>query len=144
MKKKYFCLLLTTLCLFVFIGCNKIKKVKLVENTDYFVKGEFTGKYLDITKRGYYISTFNQPNAPYFYIICMGEKNTGGYSLEIKEVNKIGEEIEIIVEEISPTKNSTVTMAVTYPTIIVEFSKYQDNIIIKNTKGEEFTKLYDY
>lgn len=144
MKKKYFLMPLVILCLFTFTGCNNSNKTKLVENKDYFIRGEFTGQYLDITQRGYYIDTLNQPNAPYLYIICMGEKNTGGYSLIVKEVNKVNENTEIIVEEIAPAKDATVTLAITRPTIIVEFPKYQENIVIKNTKGEEFTELKDY
>lgn len=137
-------MLLVILCLFAFTGCNNSNKTKLVENTDYFIKGEFNGQYLDITKRGYYIDTLNQPNAPYLYIICMGEKSTGGYSLKVKEVNKVDDKTEIIVEEIVPDKDAIVTMAHTSPIIIVEFPKYQENIVIKNTKGEEFTELKDY
>ena len=144
MKRKFLIIPLIILGIFAFTGCNKDDKTKLVENTDYFVRGEFTGKYLDITKRGYYIDTLDQPNAPYFYIICMGKKNTGGYSLKVKEINKVDEKTEIIVEEIVPDKDATVTMAFTSPTIIVEFPKYQENIVIKNTKGEEFTELKDY
>ena len=144
MKKKYFKMLLVILCLFAFTGCNNSNKTKLVENTDYFIKGEFNGQYLDITKRGYYIDTLNQPNAPYLYIICMGEKSTGGYSLKVKEVNKVDDKTEIIVEEIVPDKDAIVTMAHTSPIIIVEFPKYQENIVIKNKKGEEFTELKDY
>lgn len=144
MKRKFLILPLIILAVFVFTGCNKNNKTKLIENTDYFVRGEFTGEYLDITKRGYYVDTLNQPNAPYFYIICMGEKNTGGYSLKVKEVNKVDEKIEIIVEEIEPAKGDKVTMALTYPTIIVEFPEYQENIIIKNTKKKEFSNLKDY
>jgi hypothetical protein len=144
MKRKYLLLLLTILAFFAFTGCKKEEKIKLVENEDYFIRGEFTGKYLDIKKRGYYIDTLNQKNAPYYYIICMGEKNTGGYSLKIKEVNKIDDKTEIIVEEIVPGKDEVVTMALTTPTIIVEFPTYQENIIIKNTDDEEFSELKDY
>ena len=121
-------------------GCFN-NKTKLIENKDYFIKGEFTGKYLDTAKRGYYIDTLNEPGAPYFYIICMGEKNTGGYSLKIKEVNKVDDKTEIIVEEVTPSEGDMVTMAFTYPTIIVEFPKYQENIVINNTKGELFDLL---
>ena len=32
-------------------------------------------------------------------------------------------------------------MAFTYPTVMIEFPEYQDNIVIKNTKGEEFKYL---
>ena len=59
MKKKYFLMPLVILCLFIFTGCNNSNKTKLVENTDYFIRGEFTGQYLDITQRGYYIDTLN-------------------------------------------------------------------------------------
>ena len=141
MKNKHILILVVVLCLFVFVGCNKSDKTKLTEGIDYNVIGEFTGKYLDISKRGYYIDTLNQHNAPYFYIICMGKKNTGGYRLKVKEVNAIDEKVEIIVEEIAPDEGETVTMEITNPTIIVEFSRYQENIIIKNTKGEIFDKL---
>ncbi len=144
MKKKYFLIFLIISVLCAFTGCNKTEKIKLVENTDYFVQGEFTGKYLDITKKGYYVDTLNQPNAPYYYIICMGEKNTGGYSLKIKEVNKIAKKTEIIVEEIEPAEGDIVTTALTYPTVIVKFQESQENIIIKNTKGEEFSRLKEY
>ena len=141
MRKKCIIILLVVFCLLLFTGCNKNDKTKLIEGTDYNVKGEFTGKYLDISKRGYYIDTLNQPDAPYFYIICMGEKSTGGYSLNVKEVNSVDSKVEILIEEIAPVKGETVTMAITNPTIIVEFPKYQENIIIKNTKGEIFDKL---
>ena len=143
MKRKYVLLLLLLVALFTFTGCSNNSKTKLVENKDYYVKGEFTGKYLDIKKRGYYIDTLDEPNAPYYYIICMGEKNTGGYSLKIKEVNRVDNKTEIIVEEIEPGKNETVTMAFTTPTIVVEFPEYQENIVIKNTNNEEFTYLND-
>ncbi len=139
MKRKCFFILLIVICLFMFTGCNKSNKTKLTEGTDFYVRGEFTGKYLDVTKRGYYIDTLNHPDAPYLYIICMGEKNSGGYSLKVKEVNVNDEKIEIIVEEIGPMGD--VTLAFTYPTIIVEFPKYQEDIIIKNTRGEIFDRL---
>ena len=141
MKNNCFLILLMVICLFTFVGCSKNDKTKLTEGVDYNVIGEFTGKYLDISKRGYYIDTLNQPDAPYLYIICMGERTTGGYSLKIKEVDVIDEKVEVIVEEITPAKGENVTMAITRPTIIVDFPKYQEKIIIKNTKGEVFERL---
>ena len=96
---------------------------------------------MDLTKEGYYIDSLNQINAPYFYIICMGEKNTGGYSLNVKEVNKVNDTTEIIIEEIVPSEGDVVTMAITNPTVIVEFPKYQDDITIKTTDGKIYEKL---
>ena len=129
------------ICLFAFTGCDNSSKIELVKGTDYYVRGEFTGEYLDLTKEGYYIDSLNQINAPYFYIICMGEKNTGGYSLNVKEVNKVNDKTEIIIEEIVPSEGDVVTMAITNPTVIVEFPKYQDDITIKTTDGKIYEKL---
>lgn len=138
MKRKIVLITLIVISMFMITGCNN---EKLKEKLDYEILGEFTGQYLDLTKRGYYIETQNQINAPYMYIICMGEKSTGGYSLNIKEVNKNDTQTEIIVEEIEPAPGAIVTMAFTYPNVIVEFPEYQENIIIKNTKGEIFERL---
>ena len=144
MKKNLFLLFIVFLCLFIFTGCKKDEKIWFTENKDYFIRRNVNGRYLNITKRGYYIDTVKQFNTSYFYIICMGEKSTGGYGLSVKEVTKTGDKTEIIVEEVVPAKGSKVTMAFTYPTIIVEFPKYQKNIVIKNTEGEIFTELKDY
>ena len=141
MKRRIVLLLMILIGLFTFTGCVKEEKIKLSQDVDYSIIGEFTGKYLDIKQRGYYVDTKNEPNAPYQYIICMGEKNTGGYSLKIKEVNKIGKKVEVIVEEIEPGKDQVVTEAFTYPTLIIEFPEYQEKITIKNTKGLEFKEL---
>lgn len=144
MKKIIINLVLISVCILTITGCYNSNKTKLVENVDYFVRGKFKGNYLDISKRGYYVDSLNQDDAPYYYIICSGKKNSGGYTLKIKEVSKNNNQTEIIVEEIAPSKSEIVTMAITYPTIIVEFPEYQNNIVIKNTKGELFSKLKDY
>ena len=144
MKRIIINLVLISICILTITGCHNFNKTKLVENVEYFVRGEFKGNYLDISKRGYYVDSLNQDDAPYYYIICSGKKISGGYALKIKEVSKNNNQTEIIVEEIAPSKSEIVTMAITYPTIIVEFPKYQDNIVIKNTKGELFSKLKDY
>ena len=141
MRNKLYLILLIGLCLFFFTGCTKGEKTKLIEGTDYNIKGVYSGNSVNTSKRGYYINTLNEPNAPYSYIICMGQKNTGGYSLKVTEVNKVDEKVEIIVEEKTPGDNDMVTSAITYPTVVVEFPEYQKNIVIKNTKGETFKKL---
>jgi hypothetical protein len=147
--KRYCLVLFLVLSLFVFVGCTKeeekVDSTKLVENKDYYVRGEHNVKYLDLTKRGYYIDTLNEPNAPYFYIICMGEKSTGGYSLEVKEVYRTDDgETVVIVDEKSPGKDDIVTQAFTYPTLMIEFPSYQEKITIKNMDGVKFEQLKDY
>ena len=142
MKRKFLLIIMLFVCLFGFTGCKKeTQGTPLKENTDYSIKGEYKGNSFNLAKRGYYIDTTNKPDAPYQYIICMGQMSSGGYALKIKEVNREDNKTEVIVEEIEPGENEIVTMAETTPTIVVEFPKSQDNIVIKNTKGEEFKLL---
>ena len=149
MKRKYILVLLLFLSLFVFVGCNKdeieVDGTKLVENKDYYVRGEHNVKYLDLSKRGYYIDSLNEPNAPYFYIICMGEQNTDGYWLEVKGVYRTDDnETVVVVKENTPGEKDVVGQVITYPTLMIEFPTYQEKITIKNTKGIEFEQLKDY
>ena len=153
MKRKTLLVLLILLSVFIFTGCEKkeekkpaedktVNKTKLVENTDYFIRGELTwGDYWDKTKKGYYIDSKNEPNAPYYYVLIMGEKPTGGYSLKVKEVNRNDGKTEMIVEEIVPGANEVTTQALTYPTLVVEFPTQQEGITIKDTNGGEFSCL---
>ena len=66
MKRKYGLVLFLVLSLFVFAGCTKeeekVSRTTLVENKDYYVRGEHNVKYLDLTKRGYYIDTLDEPD----------------------------------------------------------------------------------
>ena len=91
------------------------------------------------SEKGYYVDTLNQANAPYYYIISMGEKGSGGYSIEITDV-KIDEKnnVNVTVKENSPQEDDIVTMAFTYPTCTLELSKYPNSITIKDEKGNEY------
>lgn len=52
--------------------------------------------------------------------VFMGEKNTGGFGIEIKEVIDTGKQIVALVEEITPQEGGMVTMAFTSPYHIVK------------------------
>lgn len=95
--------------------------------------GDYNSVY---SQRGIYYDT---PNS---FIIAMGTKNNGGYSINIEEVHiDNNENVEIIVKEEKPEEGMTVTMAITYPTCKITFSKYPKSIIVKNTKGEIFKNI---
>jgi len=52
-------------------------------------------------------------------LVTMGTKRTGGYSLHLKESSVQDDEIRLVVEEITPGKDAMVTMAITYPRLIL-------------------------
>lgn len=129
--------------LIILTGCNskedkKTEQPDKKDNLNYEILSncDNLGSY-DYTKRGYYINTLKQPNSPYWYIITMGEKNTGGYSIKIKDVKEENNKVVIIVEEQSPSEGAIVTQAFTYPKCCIKFDSSVD-VEIKNTKGKKF------
>lgn len=52
--------------------------------------------------------------------VFMGQKNSGGYGIEIKRVIDTGKKIVVVVEEITPPEGAIVTMALTQPFHIVK------------------------
>jgi len=107
----------------------------------YNLKPEYT-RGNNQRERGYYIDTLNQPNAPYWYIICSGERSTGGYSINISNI-EIDEKqnCKVTVRETSPSAGEVVTQALTYPTCILELSKAPTSITIQNEQGELFNYI---
>ena len=139
--KKLFCLFLLSFCL---VGCSFTFNINLnKDDYSYLVHERYSSGNYDYTKRGYYVDTLNQPDAPYYYIITMGEKNTGGYSIEVENVDIDSKGNAIItVKENSPSPEANVTMAFTYPAVCVEVNKAFTSVKIVNTTGQEF-KLLD-
>lgn len=97
------------------------------------------------SERGYYVDTLNQPNAPYYYIISMGEQNTGGYSIKITDV-KIDENnnVNVTVKEKEPKQGEVTTMGFTCPTCELELSEEPNSITIKDTNGNEYERKNRY
>ena len=69
---------------------------------------------------------FSYTNGEDMYIVIgYGEKSTGGYSIQVKELYLTNKEIVIETELIGPSKEDVVTMALSYPYIIIKI-KYID------------------
>lgn len=115
---------------------SEIKQVKYAINNDLPYYNE---RYKE---RGVTYDTLNTPNAPSYYFISSGEKSSGGYSISIKEVivNNDGN-VEVIIEESSPSPDEFTTLAFTYPVCCIEFESYQSNIVFKTENGETFKRL---
>lgn len=71
-------------------------------------------------------------------VVYAGEKNTGGYSIEVKKVEVYQEKIRILIKETSPKPGDFVTMAFTYPYTIVEFQSPLANFMVVNTAGDTY------
>ena len=104
-----------------------------ISQCDYFQKSK---------KPGYYIDTLDEPNAPYFFFITSGRKNTGGYGVEIVNIEvDENKNMVVTVEFTSPKLSDVVTQAITYPCAQLTVSEYPASIVIKTTGGLELPCL---
>ena len=118
---------------------------EIFENYNVFseLKYEIVGKneyYLSKYKeRGY---TYEKVNDTYICVISMGEKNTGGYSIEVKKVKIKDNSVTIYVTEKSPGPFDMVTMAFTYPKTAVKFNKKPEKTeVINYENGAKFNQI---
>ena len=71
-------------------------------------------------ERGYYTNVVNNKRQ---YIICSGERSTGGYGIEITGIDTLDSgKVIITVEETAPAPDEVVTEALTYPNCSITFS----------------------
>ncbi len=59
-------------------------------------------------------------NKGFNLIVISGQKPTGGFSLKLKNINKKKDIIYLSFIDKEPPKNSTVTMATTYPYCVLK------------------------
>ena len=114
-------------------------KGTLMNDLEYEIaKGDsYNSKY---KQRGYCIDFVDNK---YRYIICSGERSTGGYGIKVTGLDCIDSGTVIVtVEETAPAQDETVTEAFTYPNCTITFShEPPDGIIIKNSSGSEYECL---
>lgn len=91
-------------------------------------------------QRGYCIDVVDNK---YQYIICSGERSTGGYGIKIKGLDCLDCGMVIVtVEETAPAPDMVVTEAFTYPNCSITFSHDPpDGIIIRTANGIGFERL---
>lgn len=70
-----------------------------------------------------------------YVIQTLGEKNTGGYGIELSSIHEEESNIIIDYNDIYPKKDNLVTQIINYPYIIVEIEQTQKNIITSMHKN---------
>jgi len=118
------------------IAVNKIK----FENLQYDELSEDKKELVDKLKasRGYYAW---EENGSYIILISLGEKPTGGYTVEVDYIEDNEGVTNIIVKEEAPAAGDVVTTVITYPYVLVKAKGITDNFNVENTKGEKFNLL---
>jgi hypothetical protein len=63
-----------------------------------------------------------------FVLLNLGEKETGGFSIKIESVTENDKNIVVKVVEIGPNKKDNVTMAITYPFMLLKINSKKEII----------------
>ena len=74
-------------------------------------------------------------------VIFMGQRTTGGYSLQLHSISKVGETLIIKTLEKSPKPSDIVTQAFTYPKLIIQLTDDYTTVEIKDSTGSPYEKL---
>lgn len=102
-------------------------------------------RYYDLSQRGYIWDSLEEMNAPVWITITSGEQSTGGYDINVVNIEADGDTVTITVEETSPEPTQMVTEALTYPCTTVRFDYGTNgtphNFVVVNTAGEEFSPI---
>ncbi|TCS95017.1 protease complex subunit PrcB family protein [Hazenella coriacea] len=72
---------------------------------------------LVMSKNGGNFTAFSDQKT--FIVIALGERRTGGYSIDVEKVIQKGSKLTVSAKEEAPPKGSFVTQAITYPSIVV-------------------------
>ncbi len=92
-------------------------------------------------KRGYFINSSGQPDAPYYIIINSGERPSGGYEIRIADIYEDSKgQFVIKVTETSPAPGSSVTANLTYPCCSLMVNKVPDRLIVVDANGNEINR----
>ena len=91
--------------------------------------------------RGFYIDSLEEPDAPCYFILCSGQKSTGGYGIRIIDLGMNGDRLYIVAEETSPADDAMVTQAIDYPYCVLELDRMPESYEVINTAGLYFSYI---
>jgi hypothetical protein len=69
--------------------------------------------------------------------VFMGEKHTGGYSVDIKGIKQADKRMWVDVSLHAPAKDKMVTMALTQPFIMVSVPRFEGEVMFRFEPGQQ-------
>ena len=89
-----------------------------------------------LTEKGYQVI---KSNDKYIIVISSGEKRTGGYSINVTQVEDNEGKTIITVNERNPVQGEITTQVITYPVVAIQIgNNISPDFVVKNSKGETF------
>lgn len=75
---------------------------------------------IEETKRNSTTMVFDGEQGSQYVYIALGERPTGGYLISIESIKAVGERVYVRYSEIKPGEDDFVTLAMTYPWIVLK------------------------
>lgn len=88
--------------------------------------------------RGYIIDEYEGDS---YISIFTGKKNNEGFSIKVLSVEDNMGEINMVVQEVSPTEGSVIAEEISYPNLTLKVIGVLQKIVIKNIKGDTFPRV---
>ena len=110
-----------------------LEKNKIILKIKYEILSN-SDQYNDKFKDTGYTYEVDDKSESAIYTIAMGEKPSGGYSIEIKKVKINRDTATIYISEKVPDKNEVVTEALTYPIVQIKFNFLPSFVEIINSE----------
>ena len=110
----------------------------IISKLEYKIINNLSSYNQKYSQKGF---SYETKNDSVIYTVAMGEKTTGGYSIDVKKVKIKGNSAIIYVREKIPGENEVVTDAFTYPIVQVKFNKFPTKITVLNYDTNETYSL---
>lgn len=120
------------------ITLNKIKFDKVEEDK---APKAITDKLESLRKNKGFTYVEDKDSGEIYIAVFMGEKLSGGYSIEVVSVEDSDGKTVVEVKEKAPQQGDMVTEVLTYPFVIIKAKGVTPNISVSNTEGEAYKKL---
>lgn len=84
---------------------------------------------------------WQQEDGSYLILISAGEKATGGYAIEVRSIEDNEGQTIISIIETEPSANDIVTLAITYPYVVVKAIGITDQFIVRDQNQNEYKRM---
>ncbi|MBQ2184057.1 MAG: protease complex subunit PrcB family protein [Lachnospiraceae bacterium] len=122
-------------------GTKGLNKTGTVGDYEYTLEGSMdSGFFLD---RGYFLMASDETDEV-ILAICSGKRSTGGYSIEITDIDYKDPVMTITVKENSPAPDTVVTEAFTCPICYIRLSSLPKEVKVVTASGAELNFQGNY
>jgi hypothetical protein len=122
----------------------KYNNIKFEEISAENVPAPLSGIIASDKARTGFLHYYDEDTGYMYIAVLMGKRNTGGYSVQVTEVEDVEGRTNVWIKENKPQPGTNVLQVITYPYTVIRAKGITPNITIKNSSGTMYGDLtYD-